>query len=89
MPPSPAAEHADGFVPLEDQQVGFFPICDGEFDTYIADFKKNIGQVFYLLFKFTKGAYLRLSESTFKSSSTSPPVRTGHRLASIKKPIRD
>ena len=28
---------------------------DGEFDTSIADFTKNIGQVFDLLFKFTKG----------------------------------
>ena len=29
---------------------------DGTFDTYIADFTKNIGQVFDLLFKFTKNA---------------------------------
>lgn len=48
--------HFAQFVPLEDQQVGFFTVYDGDFDTYIADFTKNIGQVFDLLFKFTKGA---------------------------------
>jgi hypothetical protein len=48
--------HFAQFVPLEDNQVGFFTVYDGSFDTYIADFTKNIGQVFDLLFKFTKGA---------------------------------
>jgi hypothetical protein len=48
--------HFAQFVPLEDNQVGFFTVYDGDFDTYIADFTKNIGQVFDLLFKFTKGA---------------------------------
>jgi hypothetical protein len=48
--------HFAQFVPLEDRQVGFFTVYDGNFDTYIADFTKNIGQVFDLLFKFTKGA---------------------------------
>jgi hypothetical protein len=48
--------HFAQFVPLEDKQVGFFTVYDGNFDTYIADFTKNIGQVFDLLFKFTKGA---------------------------------
>jgi hypothetical protein len=48
--------HFAQFVPLEDNQVGFFTVYDGNFDTYIADFTKNIGQVFDLLFKFTKGA---------------------------------
>jgi hypothetical protein len=48
--------HFAQFVPLEDRQVGFFTVYDGDFDTYIADFTKNIGQVFDLLFKFTKGA---------------------------------
>src|SRR5438105_1164642 len=43
------------FVPLEDNQIGFFTVYDGTFDTYIADFTKNIGQVFDLIFKFTKG----------------------------------
>ena len=37
---------------------GFFVITktvyDGNFDTYIADFTKNIGPVFDLIFKFTK-----------------------------------
>jgi hypothetical protein len=48
--------HFAQFVPLEDHQVGFFTVYDGAFDKYIADFTKNIGQVFDLLFKFTKGA---------------------------------
>jgi hypothetical protein len=48
--------HFAQFVPLEDRQVGFFTVYDGDFDTYIADFTKNIGEVFDLLFKFTKGA---------------------------------
>jgi hypothetical protein len=48
--------HFAQFVPLEDSQIGFFTVYDGDFDKYIADFTKNIGQVFDLLFKFTKGA---------------------------------
>lgn len=48
--------HCVQFVPLEDHQVGFFTAYDGSFDKYIADFTKNIGEVFDLLFKFTKGA---------------------------------
>ena len=48
--------HCVQFVPLEDNQVGFFTAYDGSFDKYIADFTKNIGEVFDLLFKFTKGA---------------------------------
>jgi hypothetical protein len=48
--------HFAQFVKLEDNQIGFFTVYDGTFDTYIADFTKNIGEVFDLLFKFTKGA---------------------------------
>jgi hypothetical protein len=48
--------HFAQFIPLEDNQIGFFTVYDGDFDTYIADFTKNIGPVFDLLFKFTKGA---------------------------------
>jgi hypothetical protein len=48
--------HFAQFVPLEDRQVGFFTVYDGDFDTYIADFTKNIGHVFDLLFRFTQGA---------------------------------
>ena len=48
--------HFAQFIPLEDNQIGFFTVYDGSFDTYIADFTKNIGPVFDLLFKFTKGA---------------------------------
>jgi hypothetical protein len=46
--------HFAQFVPLEDNQLGFFTVYDGAFDTYIADFTKNIGEVFDLIFKFTK-----------------------------------
>jgi hypothetical protein len=48
--------HFAQFVALGNNQVGFFTAYDGTFDTYIADFTKNIGEVFDLLFKFTKGA---------------------------------
>jgi hypothetical protein len=46
--------HFAQFVPLEDNQIGFFTDYDGSFDKYIADFTKNIGEVFDLIFKFTK-----------------------------------
>jgi hypothetical protein len=46
--------HFAQFVPLEDQQLGFFTVYDGEFNKYIMDFTKNIGPVFDLIFKFTK-----------------------------------
>jgi hypothetical protein len=48
--------HFVQFVPLEDDQMGFFTVYDGSFDKYIADFTKSIGPVFDTLFKFTKGA---------------------------------
>src|ERR1700676_4796397 len=46
--------HFAQFVPLEDNQIGFFTVYDGSFDKYIADLTKNIGPVFDLIFKFTK-----------------------------------
>ena len=48
--------HFAQFVKLEDHQIGFFTVYDGSFEKYIADFTKNIGPIFDLLFKFTKGA---------------------------------
>jgi hypothetical protein len=48
--------HFAQFVPLENNQVGFFTVYDGDFDKYIADFTKNIGGTFDLIFKFVKGA---------------------------------
>ena len=48
--------HFAQFVPLEDEQIGFFTVYDGSFDKYIADFTKNIGEIFDFIFKFTKGA---------------------------------
>ena len=47
--------HFAQFVPLGKNRVGFFTVYDGSFDEYIADFTKYIGQVFDLIFKFTKG----------------------------------
>jgi hypothetical protein len=46
--------HFAQFVPLEDYQIGFFTVYDGSFDKYIADFTKDIGPVFDLIFKFIK-----------------------------------
>ncbi len=46
--------HFAQFVPLGNERVGFFTVYDGSFDQYIADFTKNIGSVFDLIFKFTK-----------------------------------
>ncbi len=48
--------HFAQFVPLEDNQIGFFTVYHGSFDKYIADFTKNIGEVFDIIFKFTKDA---------------------------------
>ena len=48
--------HFAQFVPLEDEQLGFFTVYDGSFDKYIDDFTQNIGEVFDFMFKFTKGA---------------------------------
>jgi hypothetical protein len=48
--------HFAQFVPLEDRQLGFFTVFDGSFDKYIDDFTRNIGEVFDVLFKFTKDA---------------------------------
>src|ERR1700690_4217675 len=42
--------HFAQFVPLEDNQIGFFTVYDGSFDKYIADFTKNIGPIFDLIF---------------------------------------
>ncbi len=46
--------HFAQFVPLENNEIGFFTVYDGSFDKYIADFTKYIGPVFDLIFKFTK-----------------------------------
>ena len=48
--------HMVQFVPLGHDQIGFFTAYDGSFDKYILDFTKSIGEVFDLVFKFTKGA---------------------------------
>jgi hypothetical protein len=46
--------HFAQFVALEDHQLGFFTVYDGAFDKYIMDFTRNIGEVFDVIFKFTK-----------------------------------
>jgi hypothetical protein len=48
--------HVVQFVPLEDHQLGVFTVYDGAFDKYIMDFTLNIGEVFDVIFKFTKDA---------------------------------
>ena len=48
--------HFAQFVPLENGQLGFFTVYDGSFEKYIDDFTRSIGEVFDVLFKFTKGA---------------------------------
>jgi hypothetical protein len=53
---SVSTPHFAQFVPLENDQLGFFTVYDGAFDKYIQDFTKNIGPVFDVIFKFTKGA---------------------------------
>ena len=60
--------HFAQFVPLEDRQLGFFTVYDGSFDKYIDDFTRNIGDVFDVLFKFTKGRRRRRAENTSRSS---------------------
>jgi hypothetical protein len=62
--------HFAQFVPLEDQQLGFFTVYDGAFDKYIMDFTKNIGEVFDVIFKFT-ARRRRRAENTCRSSSIS------------------
>ena len=46
--------HFAQFIPLGNNQVGFFTVYDGSFNDYIADFTKYIGPVFDLVFKFVK-----------------------------------
>jgi hypothetical protein len=44
--------HFAQFIPLGNNEIGFFTVYDGDFNTYIADFTKYIGPVFDLIFKF-------------------------------------
>jgi hypothetical protein len=44
--------HFAQFIPLGNNQIGFFTVYDGAFDKYIDDFTKYIGPVFDLVFKF-------------------------------------
>jgi hypothetical protein len=53
---SVGTSHFAQFVTLEENQIGFFTVYDGNFDAHIADITNHIGQVFDLLFKFIKGA---------------------------------
>jgi hypothetical protein len=46
--------HFAQFVPLEDRALGFFTVYDGSFEKYIDDFTRTIGEVFDVIFKFTK-----------------------------------
>jgi hypothetical protein len=44
--------HFAQFIPLGNNEIGFFTVYDGDFNTYIADFTKYIGPVFDMIFKF-------------------------------------
>jgi hypothetical protein len=44
--------HFAQFIPLGNNQIGFFTVYDGSFEKYIDDFTKYIGPVFDLIFKF-------------------------------------
>jgi hypothetical protein len=48
--------HMAQFVPLGNNELEFFTVYGGDFNKYIADFTRNIGEAFDVLFKLTKGA---------------------------------
>jgi len=76
--------HFAQFVPLEDNQIGFFTVYDGSFDKYIADFTKNIGEVFDLISSSRRTRRRHLAESTFRSSLTLRREQTALRSAFIR-----
>ncbi len=76
--------HFAQFVPLENNQIGFFTVYDGSFDKYIADFTKNIGPVFDLIFKFTRTRRPRPVENIFRNSLILRQAQTAHRSDFIK-----
>jgi hypothetical protein len=53
---SVGTSHFAQFVTLEDNQIGFFTVYDGDLDAHIADITHHLGQIFDLLFKFVKAA---------------------------------
>jgi hypothetical protein len=48
--------HFAQFVPLENNQIGFFTVYDGPLDQYIVDFAQCLGPVLDRIFRFTEGA---------------------------------
>lgn len=48
--------HFAQFVPLENNQIGFFTVYDGPLDQYIVDFAQYLGPVLDRIFRFTEGA---------------------------------
>ena len=76
--------HFAQFVPLEDQQLGFFTVYDGAFDKYIMDFTKNIGPASMLFGNSPRTRRRRLAANTSRNSSTSRPPRAVLLSASIK-----
>jgi hypothetical protein len=48
--------HFAQFVPLENNQIGFFTVYDGPLDQYIVDFAQCMGPVLDRIFRFTEGA---------------------------------
>jgi hypothetical protein len=48
--------HFAQFVPLENDQIGFFTVYDGPLDQFIVDFAQCMGPVLDRIFRFTEGA---------------------------------
>jgi hypothetical protein len=76
--------HFAQFVPLEDNQIGFFTVYDGSFDKYIADFTKISERSSILSSSSRRTRHRRRAESTFRSSSTLRQEQTALRSGSIR-----
>ena len=77
--------HFAQFVPLEDNQIGFFTVYDGSFDKYIADFTKNIGAGLRSSYSNSPRARRpHRAESTCRSLSTLRRERTALRSGSTR-----
>ena len=76
--------HFAQFVPLEDNQIGFFTVYDGSFDKYIADFTKTSDRSSISYSNSPRTRRPRHAESTFRSSSTLRRGRTALRSGSTR-----
>jgi hypothetical protein len=76
--------HFAQFIPLEDNQIGFFTVYDGNFNKYIADSPKTSDRSLICCSSSPRVRRLRPVESTCKSSLTLLRARTVRRSASIR-----